>query len=235
MNCTQEPISRLKLELYHLGELPAEKRGEIQHHIDTCGACKAALDYIANDDRVMPPLRIPAPSRQMSFFDTIIRQHLFVWTATAAIAVVALFFMILPEDNHSFETEQDTLANVKGGDAAIYIVRNRDGVVDENPAAFQEGDRFKIFVTYLGNNPAKWDLAVFQGDKVYFPLTPTNTLPAGARTPLQGALSLDGSEPASICIFVGNNKPDRARLAEEKHNSMSAAAACKTLRPVDFD
>ncbi|MGH7293845.1 MAG: zf-HC2 domain-containing protein, partial [Polyangiaceae bacterium] len=63
--CTAEPISWLRLERYHLGELRGAERQAIADHLAACEACAACLARIEQDDAValpvLPPL--PAPRR----------------------------------------------------------------------------------------------------------------------------------------------------------------------------
>ncbi len=230
MSRVHEPISRLSLELFDLGELSVDKAERIEAHLAQCPPCRHALDFIEQDARPLPPLRtrsVPAKTRRGLFAGW---RFAYAWAAAAAAVFLGLVFTLTVPDWKSPDRNQDAVPQVKGRDTSLYIVRNRSGLSTENPNAFQEGDTFKVFVTHLSGHKAPWDLAVFQGDKVYFPLTPEAPLVPGARVPLPDAFLLDGNEPVVICVFIGE-VPTRTELRAEKQALVAKAAACKTLQP----
>ncbi|MBM4321484.1 MAG: hypothetical protein FJ125_16460, partial [Deltaproteobacteria bacterium] len=57
--CNGQPLSWLRLERYHLGELDAGERRDIGEHLALCPACRACLERITGDRRELPPLPLP--------------------------------------------------------------------------------------------------------------------------------------------------------------------------------
>ena len=61
--CKGEPVSWLRLERYHLGELDGAERAQIEAHLAGCAACTEALASLAQDDAVaLPPLPVARPA-----------------------------------------------------------------------------------------------------------------------------------------------------------------------------
>ncbi len=235
MSLAHKPISRLSMELFHLGELPPNKHTEIEKHLISCAACRRSLEYIEHDTRPLPRLSIRPLSTRQSILDFSKIRLSYIFAACAAIIITGLAFLLVPTKQTIDQETAHAFTHIKGQNTSLYIVRNRNGVVTEEPKAFKQGDAFKVFVTHLDQEEENWILAVFQGDEVYFPITSQEPLITGARIPLPGAFSLDGQEPAEICVFIGNRIPNKQTFIQENKQLISQAADCKTLVPVDLD
>ena len=229
MKHSEAPLSRLTLELYALGELPDARKDAVRIHLETCEVCSETFRYIESDSRPLPPLRIPesAQSGIAEFFE----HYRFTLVAGAAAALVLVLSFILRLT--PVTKQQDSFVAVKGGDVALHLVRERNGVIHESPVEFEAGDRFKLFVSRPGADETAWELAVFQDKEVYFPLSNKRPLPSGNRIPLPGALALDGNTPATLCIFLGPDTPSRPRLRTDGRRLIDQAAACMSLKPTD--
>ena len=227
MSCIEAPLSRLTLEQYALGELSESHRKAVRTHLETCAACSETFRYIETDARPLPPLRSPE-SAQTGVTHFLARYRAVLVAGAAAALMIAFAFVLRRTPTPE---QQDTLVVVKGGDIVLSLVRERDGVLHEAPTEFDEGDRFKLFVSRPGAAETAWELAVFQGTEVYFPLSNTRPLPSGNRIPLPGALALDGTAPADLCLFLGPDTPSRHRLRTDHRRLMPQAAACVTLKP----
>src|SRR5580692_1245322 len=125
--CTGEPISWLRLERYHLGELAPDERARIEAHLATCPACKACLGRIEEDDAVaLPPL--PAmPVRRVARIRRPVPIGAAVGTLAAAAAVV-----LAVRGSHPTDGERGGLssARVKGDGMALSLVRDDGARID---------------------------------------------------------------------------------------------------------
>jgi anti-sigma factor RsiW len=81
----RHPVSWLKLEQYHLGELSTTAAAAVERHLRSCEACRTCHARIA-EDRSLPPL--PVVTRGNRFSDWM-RMPL-GRAATAVVAVSAL-------------------------------------------------------------------------------------------------------------------------------------------------
>ena len=60
--CTGTPVSWLRLERYHLGEIRGRERAVVAEHLAACPACAACLARIEQDDAVaLPALPVALP------------------------------------------------------------------------------------------------------------------------------------------------------------------------------
>src|SRR6476619_6611196 len=85
MSCISEPISWLRLERYHLGQLDAAERARVAEHLLACPACGACLAHLAAGDAVaLPPLKV-VPLRPWAR----LRPTLGALAAAAALLVVS--------------------------------------------------------------------------------------------------------------------------------------------------
>jgi len=208
--CITEPVSFLRLERYLLDELSSDERTHVSRHLDACGACRACLEGLRASQVSLPPL--PAPSLQRGAGKDAraarprarFTRPLGVISALAAAALVALLLRpgVQPAElppAHRF---------IKGGELAIGLVRERDGQIANDPTRFAPGDRFAVRLT-CPPGEVYWELAVFQAGEVFFPLPPGAPLSCGNLVPLDGAFTLTGDEPATVCAIVDAAGPVR--------------------------
>ena len=63
LRCTGTPVSWLRLEQHHAGELPAPERDDVTAHLAACDACAACFARIVEDATApLPALPRPAAS-----------------------------------------------------------------------------------------------------------------------------------------------------------------------------
>jgi hypothetical protein len=187
----REPVSWLRLEQQHLGELPAAE--------ELSDADAACLAHIEADRRALPPLRLPErrPSRIGWLWPS-------VGLATATVLAVLVW--------RGADEEPSLRTGVKGGELAMVLVRERDGAIEEEPTTFAPGDRFKLLVTCAAADPVHWDVVVTQGDARSYPLTPSGPLACGSRVALPGAFRLTGDAPVTVCLVVQGSPWERDRV-----------------------
>lgn len=210
--CSGTPISWLALELYQLGELPADRRREVDAHLEGCEVCRGCLEQIRQDRAPLPALPLPAGERGE-------RRRGWRWALAgaglAAAAAAVLLVLLPPTAIPPAEDLPPARIGFKGGELALALVRERAGTIQHAPKTFAPGDRFKAEVTC---SPSEGGLAaelvVFQGHEVDFPLPTAAPLRCGNREPLAGAFRLAGPAPAVVCMVVqeGGRPPDRQAL-----------------------
>ncbi|NOZ86704.1 MAG: hypothetical protein GXP49_10615 [Deltaproteobacteria bacterium] len=239
--CTK-PVSWLKLEMYNLNELDSADAESVERHLSSCQECFSKLDYIRSDERRLKPLETaPAMGGKITIFSfdrrAIKRTAL---AATPMLAIAALLLLvIIPGTGHRSAHNHDgassyfpgSLIHVKGGDLAMALIRERQGTVVNAPKDFEPGDRFMLRVTCPFNEGLYWDLAIFQGDEIYFPLHPSNPLTCGNLVPLQGAFTLDGEEKAEVCLFTDFDLVDRSVILDQGPETEQYRVVCESLEP----
>lgn len=202
---TLHPVSWLRLEQFHLGELAAPLAAEVDQHLADCAHCQARLDEIrAGEALSLPPLRFPVslpetapPPAPTGPLPTHRWANLVPLVLAPALAVAAATLLTLQAP-----TEVPPASRYwKGGELAIELVRERAGVVTEAPAGFAPGDRFQVRLT-VPPPAQRFDVAVFQDGAVYRPMEGGN-VEGGNRTMLLGAFVLDGGGQATVCVWVG--------------------------------
>ncbi|HEX3770446.1 MAG TPA: hypothetical protein VHV30_06265 [Polyangiaceae bacterium] len=233
LRCTAEPVSWLRLEQHHLGELPAAVREAVARHVEACAACRACLARVEADDGVaLPPLTLPAKTAPRG------RARGSSWgsgsaafAALAAAAVVAVVRTPAPLDGPPG-------ARAKGGAIAFALVRENGARLDEVGATFRDGDRFKAVVTCppaVGGHP--WfDLVVFDREGASFPLEATAAPACGNDRPLRGAFRLTGRAHESVCLVWSDDGPiDRGALSRTAHGDLATSpqASCEELEPAE--
>jgi hypothetical protein len=183
-------ISWLTLEEYRLGRLSRERRAEVERAIAEDAVSRARWERVANDVLVLPPLPEPRPVRSFRW-----------WPALApAFAVAVLIVWARPQ-------ARDT--HMKGGAAAVSLIRERDGSVAYDGDVFAPGDRFKIRYTCAETGALFYDVAVHQADATAFPLPAGERLRCANQVVLSGAISLSGDTPAAVCVRTGEAPPVR--------------------------
>jgi Putative zinc-finger len=231
LRCSGTPISWLRLEQHHAGELTTEESAAITAHLATCGACAACLARIRDDEAA--PLRSleiaapsPRPARVVAF-----RRFVPVVAALAVAAAVLVAIGRRP-DAAPRGAELDPLAaRTKGGSVSFVLVRDDEEAIAEAGGVYRDGDRWKALVTCPAGLRASWDLAVFEHGDVAFPLEAQAELPCGNAVPLPGAFRTTGHEPMTVCVLWNDGAlVDRAALRGTTPETL-AHAACKLLDP----
>jgi hypothetical protein len=217
MNACREPVSWLRLERYHLRELPPDERQKLAEHLCACPTCRAQLRQIEDDERTLPPLDLPAPARAAPRWR---------WLAFGAPILAAAVVLVLVLPPASPERPAARVA-WKGGELALALVREREGVVQADPDSYRDGDRFAVLLT-LPPGEHGWDLVVLQEDEASFPLA-GGTTSGGNRVPL-GAFVLTGPGDAAVCAVAGEERPTRERLRAEGVAALGEGAVCVGLR-----
>jgi hypothetical protein len=225
--CRGTPISWLRLEQHHAGELAADERATVTEHLSGCEACAACLTTIETDAAVtLPPLVVrPRPARV-----SVLRRAA---PAVVGLAIAAAVLFALGRRPRVEPTrEVDPLAaRTKGGGVAFVLVRDDEVTIAEAGGAYHDGDRWKALVTCPGGMRAAWDMVVFERGEAAFPLAPTADLACGNAVPLPGAFRTTGHEPMAVCVVWSEaGTIDRAALRGASPETLPHAS-CKTLAP----
>ena len=207
MSCA-EPVSWLRLERRHLGEVSGEESALIERHLADCADCAAAASSLQRWNGRMPALPAVAPRRRWS------------WGLSLIPAAAALALVLWPR----------TPPGVKGSDVALTLVRERGGDIALDPSTFAPTDRFKLLVTCPAPHSLTWDVVVFQSGQVSYPFRDRQPIPCANRTPLPGALLIDGNAPATVCLLWGAAL-DRPRVTREGQAALPPQARCERLLP----
>lgn len=221
MSACERPVSWLLLERYQLGEVSAAERARVAAHVDACPACRADLDGLASDDRPLPPLPEVAPART---------RWPLAWAglAAAAAAIILLVALWAPWRPVGGAGIPPARIQVKGGELALTLIRERDGATSENPSRYLDGDRFRIELT-CPPGELHWDVVVFQADQAHFPYSPRGPTACGNRVGLPGAFRLTGSGPVTVCALVGAEPPARSDLVAMRFEALADWSVCLTL------
>ncbi len=243
-HCVGEPLSWLRLELHQLGELRGEEARQVEEHLARCPACSAALAHLAADRRPLPALPLAATGagddalaeeRQgpAGWLEDLWAWARRPWVAPAfgAVALAAVVLWVVPWGQERGAPGQ-AASGLKGeGAVELVLLRERDGLVGEAPEDFAPEDRFAVMVTCGATTPQPWDLVVFQGDAVDFPLAAGTPLACGNRQRVPGAFRLGGVAPARVCLVLGAPVPERAALRHRGFAGLPPDSPCRELRP----
>jgi hypothetical protein len=230
--CTGEPISWLRLERYHLGELGPEERSRIDQHLATCPACKACLERIEGDDAVaLPPLPAPMPVRRVVRMRRPVLIGAVVATLAAAAAVVLAMRGSQPTDGERVAFQG---ARVKGDGIAFSLVRDDGMRVDGAEGIYRDGDRFKAIVTCAPGAAGAFDVVVYDSSGASFPLDPSVGLACGNDVPLPGAFRLTGTGDETVClVWNAGGSVDRTTLSSaaglDAASGQGGVVLCKRL------
>lgn len=213
--CTGQPVSWLELERYHLGDLPSEAQQTVSSHLQECSVCRQCLDDIRAHSARLPALPVVMqPERPRPRLLQLLRVGL--PGAFALAAAIAIVWIVIPRQDVLPPTPPDRQATgipaqhttYKGGDLALYLVRERDGDIVEAAEGYADGDRFKIQLTCPGPMTLDWEAVLFQGGETYLPYARHPRIRCGNRVPLPGAFRLLGTQPVIVCVTVGEGLPD---------------------------
>lgn len=200
------PISWLRMERYHLGELAGEELAAVEGHLAECDECRSMLAELEGDERPLPtlavePVVVRGPAR---------------WWASAGLLLAmaaAALLLVRPPELPPAELPPAEVA-VKGGPLAIELVRERAGLITERPDAYADGDRIQVRVTCPSGTA---EVAVLQGRDLAWPLEP---VACGNRV-VAGAVLLTGGQDTAVCAVS-----DRAAVSGRDLGE----AACVVLR-----
>jgi Putative zinc-finger len=223
--CIDTPVSWLRLERYHLGELPPEERTKILAHVTACPACAACLKEVDDGAKKTLPTLTSPPSKQTN----VIRIIPFIVTGLALAAAAILW--IGPFSKVETNGPVASSDRVKGGDVAFTLARDDDELIGDAAGTYHDGDRFKALVTCPAGLDASWDLVVFERGEASFPLASASHLPCGNAVPLEGAFRLTGAESMTVCVVWGDPL-DRAKVTRDGEHGLGEHALCKLLQPV---
>jgi hypothetical protein len=216
MSCTGTPISWLRLERYHAGELDADEREAIAAHLASCDACASCLKEIEADARELPPL--PKPARVVS-----LRRAAPVIAMLAAAA--AILFVV-------GRTPRPDPERVKGSDIAFALVRDDETVVGEaGTGVYRDGDRFKAVVTCPPGMHGGFDLVVYENGAASFPLEPRAGLACGNAIALPGAFRVTGRERMIVCLVWSDGGAIDRDVVRRTPPEALPHAQCKALSP----
>jgi hypothetical protein len=229
-SCTATPISWLRLELHHAGELAADERAEIAAHLEACAACAACLATIVDDAQA------PLPALPLAATPAVTRMRgvgRFA-PAVAALAMAAALLLVLGrrgDDGAGRTPLEPSGARTKGGAIAFSLVRDDASVLAEAAGSYRDGDRWKAIVTCPAGMRAAWDVVVFERGEAAFPLAPMTDLACGNGVALPGAFRTTGHDRMTVCLVWSEGKSvDRARLRGASPDAI-AQASCKVLEP----
>lgn len=210
--CTGEPVSWLRLERYHLGEVDAAERERIDAHLAACEACAACLAKIRADEEIaLPAMVAPRPVARVRRLRPAVVFPFAVGALAAAAAVVLALRGSGPGDGGP--TGLPGASRVKGGAMAFTLVRE-DGVrIEGDAGVYREGDRLKALVTCAPGSGLSLDLVVYDADGASFPLEPETDFACGNEAPMRGAFRLTGRGDQDVCVVWSSSGPvDRAAL-----------------------
>jgi Putative zinc-finger len=224
--CTSEPISWLRLERYHLGDIRGDERAEIEKHLAACPACAACLERIEQDEAVaLPALPVRAPAKVVRMRWPVQAVALVGTLAAAAAVLLAI------RGAHPVDGEHPTLpgTRVKGDAFAFTLVRDDAGRVAGTEGTYREHDRFKAIVTCPPGAGGAFDVVVYDASGVSFPLEPAGAVACGNEVPLPGAFRLTGPGDETVClVWSAGGAVDRGKLASGP-DALSAAAGTDGL------
>jgi anti-sigma-K factor RskA len=234
-----EPVSWLRLERYHLGELPPDEAEAVERRIATDPETRECFESIRRPVRLNPrpelPFRaeVPAPESPLAKRRRL-RDALRSPWPTLLLAAAAAFFLYVSihPTNQPDGAPPPRLLHVKGGDVSIELVRERHGVVTPNPVSFAEGDRFKVKLTCPPSmTKDTFEVLVIQAQDASRPLAPLGAVACGNGVALPGAFSLTGAARTSVCVAWGGTAQTDGRLGSKELAALRGSAVCATLRP----
>lgn len=221
-----EPISWLRLERLHLGELDDAEGKTIRAHLASCPACAECLRQIEADGE---PVSVSRPTEAKPARPKVAVLRFLPAAAALAAAAVALVVVRGGANNGSIERSDN---RVKGSTVTLSLVREDGGRIEETMSFYRDGDTFKALVTCPPAMRAGWDLVVYENGQASFPVAPGD-LTCGNDSPFPGAFRITGRERETVCLVWNEDGPvDRTQL-DRSNPSMLAQARCVTLDPAE--
>jgi hypothetical protein len=199
------PLSWLVLERYALGELSERARCDVERQLAVSAHDRACLALIFDDRSQLSVLKVSA------------RRH----NVALAWLVAACVLLVRVPSAHDLVTPASR-QHTKGGDVAMALLSDRSGHAAHGFAA---QERFKVLFTSPRAFARPLHVLVFQGAHVFEPLARAQHLESGNLVPFPGAFSLDGDQPADVCVTWSSaaNARSAAELGDD--------AVCTTLAP----
>ena len=189
--CISEPVSWLRLERHHLGELADTESSEINVHLKGCDACRSYANEVGIVE--YDASSIAEKPNRARFFTS----------AIAATTAIAAAFLLIPRSSIEGVLPPSQLG-IKGGDVVLTLLRERSGDVVENPEVYAARDRFKVLFTCPPNLEEPRDVLVFQDGEMSLPLRSNDAPGCGNRVPWPGAFTITGSSAATVCVVWGD-------------------------------
>ena len=211
--CIDVPVSWLRLERYHLGELDAAERAKIAAHLEACPACAETYASLERDDAVALPA-LPAVVRRGAVRAIGSRARAGAMVAGAlALAAAALLGVGQGWRHGAGPGWVRGGGGVKGDAIAFTLVREDSERIDGEVGVYRDGDRFKAIVTCPPATDVTFDVVVYDEAGASFPLAPARVA-CGNEVPMPGAFRLTGSGVEKVCLVwdVGR-APERGALA----------------------
>ena len=222
-----EHISWLTLERFWLGELGPADKARVEHALEQSEELRRCLEMIRADvARPLPPLpvvRAPVAKqrRRWWWFEG--------WPALVAVTAGVIAIVGVWNIWSRAGVRSDRF---KGEAAVLELVRESGGIIAEDASVFLEGDLFKVRVTCSRPGPVSWQLSVFQGTEVSFPLSSLEQIHCGNRVVLPGAFRITASAPTLVCLSLDEGIVPPERLAKEGIEALPATAVCTHVRPL---
>jgi hypothetical protein len=225
--CVGEPVSWMRLERFHLGEIDGAERTPIAEHLAACEACAACLARIRDDEAVALPV-LPTWLVAKRFRSGPIVSLLAL--AAAVTVVLGLHGGVGPgvdRDGRPAGAGEGALgARVKGGAIAFTLVREDGERIEGAEGVYRDGDRFKAVVTCPPGGHVGFDVAVNEGGRSSYPLRPAVGFGCGNEVPIPGAFRLTGGAVETVCLeWNEDGAVDRGGLPE------TMPSLCKRLLP----
>jgi anti-sigma factor RsiW len=224
--CKGEPVSWLRIERYHLGEVQEGERRLIAEHLGSCEACAACLALIEREDATpLPAIALPAPKRAA-------RTHRSARMAVSlgALAAAAMLVIALRDARQESVQRLSGESRLKGDAVAFSLVRDDGERFAGATGVYGDKDRFKAVVTCPPGASLAFDLVVYDDGGAAFPIPPAPELACGNDVPVPGAFRLTGSAEERVCVAWSEGAPvNRAKLASG--NSVAGQSLCKRFLP----
>lgn len=224
--CIDVPVSWLRLERYHAGELAESERARVAAHLASCASCASCSAGIERDAaRPLPPLpvvRSVPPARPLAT-----RAGVAVFAAAALAAGLAFWA------RRATEGDEEVAVRTKGDAVAFALAREDEAPIVEAGGAYADGERFKVLVSCPPGLDASWDLVVFEHGEASFPLSPESALACGNAVPIPGAFRLVGREPMEVCLLWSDEPIDRDAVVMARRRGdgvVGVNVSCKELR-----
>ncbi len=234
--CSGEPVSWLRLERFHLGEVAEPERKRIAEHVAACAACAACAARIEADEALDPsPFEVGAAAAPPPVRGARSRppRRLRLLVSTGAMAAAAAAILVIGRtwrDPGGATVDRGETARPKGDGTAFVLVRDDGQRLVDAQGVFRSGDRFKALVTCPPSIRGTFDLVVLDGRGTSFPLAPALAFPCGNEVPLPGAFRLTASsgDRETVCVVWGD-EVDREALS--RSGVAGHPAMCKELKP----
>jgi hypothetical protein len=232
LHCSGEPVSWLRLERYHLGELEGPQRTQVETHLAACPACSECLRRIELDDAApLPPLELPSAAKKgssgrvLQFRASRVSAIVFGLAAAAAVMLGASRTWLRDPGADL----RPGSPRVKGGDVTFSLVSDDGERVVDDTGLYQDGNRWKVMVTCPPTLSAGFDVVVLDDAGASFPLAPVPLLACGNEVPLPGAFRLTGPGEETVCIVWSpggaSARPENPKSATE----LGPDSRCKRL------